>query len=57
MNATAIRDVLRNGDAQDLDTRRKIVFLSTLALAEFGLIALYQTGVNKMTTRLPFTHF
>jgi uncharacterized membrane protein len=57
MDAIAIREALRNGDSEDLDRRRKIILLSTLALCDFGFIALYQTGVIKKLPDIPLPIF
>lgn len=57
MDATAIRDVLRNQTSEDLDRRRKVVLLSALALADFGFITLYQTGVIRRLPDIPLPIF
>lgn len=57
MNATAIRDVLRNEHSEDLDRRRKVIFLSAIGLVDFCVISLYQTGVIKSLPDAPFDIF
>ncbi len=57
MNITAMRDALRTGHNKDLDTRRKVIFLSALGLVDFSIISLYQTGVIKSLPDLPFEVF
>ncbi len=57
MDAIAIRDVLRNDNSEDLDRRRKVIFLSAIGLVDFSIISLYQTGVIKSLPDLPFPIF
>ncbi len=52
-----MRDALRTGHNQDLDTRRKVIFLSALGLVDFSIISLYQTGVIKHLPDLPHPLF
>jgi hypothetical protein len=57
MNITAMRDALQTGHNEDLDTRRKVIFLSALGLVDFSIISLYQTGVIKHLPDLPHPLF
>jgi len=57
MNIPAMRDALRTGHNEDLDTRRKVILLSALGLVDFSIISLYQTGVIKSLPDLPFEVF
>lgn len=45
MDAIAIRDELRDGNAPDLNKRRKVILLSAIGLVDFSMISLYQTGI------------
>jgi len=47
MNPTAIRDALRTGHNEDLDARRKLIFLSALGLVDFSITSWYQIEVIK----------
>ncbi|MBD0375092.1 MAG: hypothetical protein ICV51_05635 [Flavisolibacter sp.] len=57
MDATAIRDVLRTEQSDDLNRRRKVIGLSALGLVDFSIISLYQTGIIKHLPDLPFDLF
>ncbi len=57
MNITAMRDALRTGHNEDLDTRRKVILLSALGLVDFSIISLYQTGVIKHLPDIPHPLF
>ena len=54
MKPKEIRDVLRHGDSEDLDRRRKVVLLSALGLADFTLISLLQAGVIRRLPDIPY---
>lgn len=57
MHTTAIRDTLRNDHTEDMDRRRKLVFLSAIGLVDFSIISLYQTGVIKRLPDIPHPLF
>jgi hypothetical protein len=57
MEATAIRNELRDGSSSDLDKRRKVILLAALGLIDFSVISLYQTGVIKHIPDLPYRLF
>lgn len=53
MRTAAIRQELLVGTDKDLESRRKIVALSAIGLADFALISLYQSGVVKKLPEFP----
>ncbi|HVK96434.1 MAG TPA: vitamin K epoxide reductase family protein [Flavisolibacter sp.] len=57
MNATAIRDAMRNESSEALDKRRKIIALSALGLVDFSIISLYQTGIIRHMPDIPHPLF
>lgn len=57
MDIKKIRNSLREDSSEEMKRRRKIICLSTIGLADFSLISLYQTGVIKRLPDLPFSIF
>lgn len=57
MDATAIRNVLREAHSDDLDRRRKVIALSVVGLIDFCIISLYQTGIIKKLPDIPHPFF
>lgn len=57
MNAEEIKKELRESNTDDLDRRRKIIFLSAVGLVDFSIISLYQTGVIKRLPDIPLAIF
>lgn len=53
MQATQIRDALRNEGDKDLARRRNIIRLSALGILDFTIISLYQTGIIRSLPDLP----
>jgi uncharacterized membrane protein len=57
MKPKKIRDELRSGTSEDLERRRKLILLSTIGIADFGLIALLQSGVIRRLPDIPYPVF
>jgi uncharacterized membrane protein len=57
MDPKEIRDELRNGNSEDLERRRKLILLSAIGIADFGLIALLQSGVIRRLPDIPYPIF
>jgi uncharacterized membrane protein len=57
MNIAAVRNDLRTQHSRDLGTRRKLIALSALGLADFSIISLYQTGIIRHLPDIPHPLF
>ena len=57
MNSEQIKKTLRDGNNDDLERRRKIIFLSAIGMIDFSIISLYQTGVIKTLPDIPLSIF
>lgn len=57
MRTAAIRQELLNSTDENLQRRRKVLILSSIGLADFAFISLYQSGAIKRLPELPFKAF